>query len=168
MGGQRTAIVHAIGVDPGGTTGLAWLSHRPANGYRLHRHAQLNESRQVATWVAAVMRMIVADHPTALVVLAIEAWARGPRDHVLSRGGTGAAQAQQIIADLSHLYGSAHGVRVVQRRAIDVKPWATDERVALVTGGQALGPHARDAVRHAAYALHRDLARPDPLLGRPG
>lgn len=56
--------------------------------------------------------------------------------------------------------------RVHSRSAADVKPWATDKRLAaagllepLTTGMR----HARDGARHALFCAVRDYGLPDPL-----
>lgn len=59
---------------------------------------------------------------------------------------------------------------LVERRAADVKPWATDERLDAVgllepTKGMR---HARDAARHALFCAVKECGRPDPLSRKAG
>lgn len=155
-------MIVVIGVDPGATTGIALLdTTEPTNPVLIQTSPDA-----VITIVNALVDRTQGQHGTVAGV-AIERFVRGPRSGKL---GTpkGAAIAQDIITQLSHLVG-AWGVPTYLRSAAEVKPWATDARIRKLTEHRGM-PHALDALRHAMFCAVRDFGMPDPLsrgaLGR--
>lgn len=142
---------YVLGVDPGFTTGLARLDLRT-------RHWEL-----VQVTPGAVLIVLSALAPTGEVAaLAVERFVVGAR---AARSST--PKAGQITRELIGVlteFGRAIGVPVHLRPAAEVKPWATNARLAAagVTTSDGWG-HARDAARHCLFsAVHSGLL-PDPL-----
>lgn len=139
-----------IGIDPGGTTGLAVFVD---DSWHL---------AQVTPELVTCALVGFADRWGLPELIAVEAFVVGPR---AARSSTpeGGRIARELIAAVG-FWGLDQGVRVVLRKAADVKPWATDKRLAAAGVPDIRGmPHARDAARHALYAGVRDLDLPDPL-----
>lgn len=144
-----------IGIDPGGTTGLARID------LDAHREPRLGQfTGDVVDILAKVEGLLGAQDPRE-VLLAVETFVVGPR-----AGRSASPQAGALTRLLiGALQGFAldRGARFVQRPAGVVKPWATDKRL------QAAGlylpgkQHARDAARHAIFAAVNDCGFPDPL-----
>lgn len=97
-------------------------------------------------------------------ILAIERFVVGPR---ASRSSTPKAGqlTRDMVGALTALGADLPGVRVVQRSASEVMPWATDvrlDRAGLLEATKGM-QHARAAARHALFAAVRDGGAPDPL-----
>lgn len=140
-----------IGVDPGGTTGLAvvvfdGVRYLGVYGQYTDR-AELFE--QVRFWVGAMPGIRIA----------AERFVVSRRAGRSATAGAG-QQARDILGQLGGL-----GVPLKLRTASEVKKWATNKRLDAAgllkpTVGK---PHARDAARHALFSLVADLGCPDPL-----
>jgi hypothetical protein len=153
-----------IGVDPGVTTGIVAL-----------------HLGDLAAGEAPYSPSVVqCDHGTALTVIGALALGIAPRDVpvvlaaesfvVSGRSSRSAnAAAGRITRDLlGELKACAWFTRVLVRPAGAVKPWATDERLAVAGLLVPDMRHARDAARHALFAAVHDYAQPDPLSSRAG
>ncbi|MFI7678542.1 hypothetical protein [Actinophytocola sp. NPDC049390] len=150
-------MIRVLGIDPGGTTGLAVLDFPDVYPVG-EEFGQLPPDRvlQLVLWW-----LRDAGHRVNLV--AIEKFVVSRRSGRSSTAQAG-EQARLIIGGVAQLC-QQHGVRLVQRPAGVVKPWATDRRLdaaGLLAPTRGMG-HARDAARHALYAAVRDLRLPDPL-----
>lgn len=151
-------MIRVLGIDPGGTTGLAMIhlaELRPYEG--------MFSQPTGPNALPLIASLINLQRPN---LVAIEAFVVGRRS---GRSGTAQAgeQARLIIGGVAQLC-TEHGVKFVQRPAGVVKPWATDRRLdagGLLAPTKGL-PHARDAARHALYSAVRDLGLPDPLSRR--
>lgn len=147
-----------IGADPGGTTGLVRFD---LDGFRKPVLTQVCDPLMV---LPVVTDLLGAQDP-AEVLLAVEQFVVGMR---AARSSTpkGGQTARELIGALAGWAIDGRGIRVVIRKAAEVKPWATDRR--LTAAGLYLrgAPHARDAARHALYAAVRDCGLPDPLSSR--
>lgn len=149
---------YVVGVDPGPQPGIAALSY--TNG-RLGNAQVLQVSAGLA--VPVVGWLLEGARPVERLVLAIERFVVGPR-----AGRSSNPRAGQVTRDMVGALaavGELHGAQVVLRPAVEVKRWATDERLAAAhllkhTKGM---PHARDGCRHALFAAVRDCGLPDPL-----
>ncbi|MDQ6524300.1 hypothetical protein RB608_11845 [Nocardioides sp. LHD-245] len=151
-----------LGVDPGPVPGIVVLR---VDGGTPAAHA-LQCSAGIA---AAVVDHLVSDSieaagDPARVVLAVEKFVVG---RASMRSGRDGALTRDLVGQLQRV-AALHGVRYVERSASQVKPWATDDRLA---GARLLEPtkgmrHARDAARLALYAAVHDGALPDPLSRR--
>ena len=150
----RTLIV---GADPGRTTGIAVLS---VFDRELTNHSLIQCTPDVPRWL--VGHLFEHAQPGSRLVLAVE------RFVVRSRAGRSSdAAAGEITRDLIGALcaiGELHGAAVYLRSAAEVKPWASDTRLAAV--GMNISSsmrHAGDAARHALFAAVRDCGLPDPL-----
>lgn len=149
-----------IGVDPGGTTGLAAVEYTPEQGYRLLAHlgAPLD-----AVELALQLGGLVNQHAPG--GLAGPWWIAVERFVVSRRAGrssTAAAgeRARECIGALEAAYPD----RIKQRNASAMKAWATDDRIRRARLWPAQGrPHTRDAAGHALYFHVTSLGNPDPL-----
>jgi hypothetical protein len=144
---------YVIGVDPGRTSGIARLDLTTW-------HVDLVQA--TPSVVLPIVRALAAD-VGAVAVLAVERFVVGPRA-ARSTAASAGRVTRDVIAALT-AEGARLAGRVVLRSAGQVKPWATDARLAaagLITATKGM-PHARDAARHAVYAAVRDCGQPDPL-----
>ena len=143
-----------IGVDPGGTTGIAVYTGRSDSEL-----LQCTPGLVLPTVRTLLGVYEGAVRPGAL--LAVERFVVGTRAARSASARSGEI-ARELIGALADL-GPTYGVRVVHRSASEVKPWATDKRLeaaGLLVRGM---PHACDAARHALYAAVKDGGLPDPL-----
>lgn len=159
------SVLTVIGVDPGVTTGIAWLRYDDG--------------------LLCAMPMLFQANPQAVMFLVesllveAEGYAPGPADKIIvayekfvvrfRAGRLSAAEAGEVtrslVGALEHMEGGQARVTVTGRSAAEVKPWATDNRLnalglGLSAGGMA---HARDACRHGLFAAVRDHNIADPL-----
>lgn len=156
--------IRLIGVDPGETTGICALDIAGTTAPE-HDGAFIRWHGQLQSTPGAVLPVVqgLADGYRGPVVLAVE------RFVVSTRAGRSAsamagATTRVLIGELVGLHRSGSCVvRVVQRSASDVKPWAVDKRLSaaglLVKGMR----HANDAARHALFAAVKDCGMADPL-----
>lgn len=175
-------MISILGIDPGGTTGVALLQMRPgADGtprYAPAKALQVKTSELGADGTMARIREEFAElWPTRLtadtmprLILAVEAFVIGDRT-VRSKHPEAGAAAREIIAHLRQLAFQS-GIPMFERSASQVKPWATDNRLRAAGGATGFKtlhaattglPHARDAFRHALFAARHDVHWPDPL-----
>lgn len=180
-----------IGIDPGGTTGVALLHLAPgADGtprYCCPRAFQVGSRRagkgeqpeDIVERLQAEFGLLFASvgrTPTRHLLFAVEKFVVGPRS-----GRSSTPQASEVARKvIGQLWTLAHDLDagIVERTASQVKLWATDAR--LRRAGGAMGdhgvgpslsafeataklPHARDAARHALFAAVNDARWPDPL-----
>lgn len=143
-----------IGVDPGVTTGVGVLDVDT-----LHW-----EILQLSPGV--VLPVLSALAPTGeLLAVAVEKFVVGPR-----AGRSSSPQAGQttrsLVGSVSAL-GQALGARVVARPAVEVKRWATKQRLVAAGVPQPAGMgHALDGCRHALFEAVFSGLLPDPLSKR--
>lgn len=160
MGQPVTAV---IGVDPGGTTGLAVVAFQTfgENAPRyIGSYGQYTEPaelfEQVRFWVGAMPG----------IRLAAERFVVSRRAGRSATAGAGTT-ARNILGQLT-----TFNVPLSLRTASEVKKWGTNKRLdAAGLLEPTIGkPHARDAARHALYVLVATLGCPDPLSSayRPG
>jgi hypothetical protein len=150
-------MIRVLGIDPGGTTGLADITYWPIS----QELRDISPSEITGGNVLAVIGSLLSLQRPDLV--AVEKFVVSRRSGRSSTAQAG-EQARLIIGGVARLC-QEHGVRFVQRPAGIVKPWATDRRLdaaGLLAPTKGMG-HARDAARHALYAAVRDLGLPDPL-----
>lgn len=154
-------VTRYLGIDPGPTPGFVLLMPHPGGRGRISA------------------RVVQCDRPCALSVL--EMLLSGPdagieevvaiERFVVGRGSMRSGRAGEVTRGLIgslQSYAEHRGARVVLRSAAEVKPWATDGRLAAAgllepTKGMR---HAKDAARHALFAAVKDGVLPDPLSKR--
>lgn len=144
--------LQVIGIDPGPTPGLVLIRSLPVTP---HRAFVVQCTAPLLLVTLSALLAYDAGCPTLVQV-----------ERFVTRGRATAAQAltrDQVGALTSHLLGT--DVRLLQRSASQVKPWATDTRLeaaGLLEATKGMR-HARDAARHALYAAVHDARYLDPL-----
>lgn len=148
-----------IGIDPGGTTGLAVVEYTWETGYRLVAHigAPLATPIEVVNQIRAMTRE-----------LAPAAWWIAAERFVVNRRASRSSSAKAGERARSIIGGveAVFPLRVKLRNASAAKGWATDDRIHAAGLWPAQGrPHTTDAVRHALYMLVTTFGHPDPIGG---
>lgn len=150
-------MTRVLGLDPGGTTGLADLScleYLPSLPWDVVPK-QLADPAEVLTSVQTLL-----PHLNAVAMEQFVVSRRAGRSSTASAG----RQARDLIGAVQELCRQA-GVPCVLHTASTAKDWTTDERLkaaGLYVPTRGLG-HARDACRHALYTAVWYLRCPDPL-----
>lgn len=150
-----------IGVDPGGTTGLAAVEYTPERGYILLAHLGWGTTPSEAFNAVEAM----AEEHASPAGLAGPWWVAAERFVVSRRAGRSstAAAGERARAILGALEAAFPG-RVKLRNAAAAKGWAVDARLKAAGLWPAQGrPHTTDAARHALYFQVVNLGNPDPL-----
>lgn len=150
-----------IGIDPGGTTGLAAVEYTPERGYRLVSHIGYPcLPRDVVAAVEAI-----AEEHASLAGLMGPWWVAAERFVVNRRASrSSSAKAGERARDIIGAVSAAFPGRVQLRNASAAKGWATDDRIHAAGLWPTQGrPHTTDAVRHALYMLVTTFGHPDPL-----
>lgn len=150
---------HFIGVDPGPIPGLVMITPRPR---RLDVHAVQCTRGAATSMLWALLDQCRETLGEAPALVQIERFVVGKTSMKSGRAGE---QTRDLIGRLQREADQQNNVRVVLRSASEVKPWATNDRLAHAsllepTKGMT---HARDAARHALYAACRDGGLPDPM-----
>lgn len=146
-------MITVIGIDPGPTPGIVLLDFYGEN--ILERHV---------VQCSAISLLPVLDGLGAIGadVIAIEKFVTG---RGTMRAGADGDLTRNQVERVARRYPRQVNAT---RRAADVKPWATDERLAhagLLEPTKGMR-HAKDAARHALFAAVRDAGLPDPLSRR--
>lgn len=148
-----SAYVRVIGIDPGPTPGIVRLHAQ--DGRLVERWTHVVQCSHNVT--AEILGAFLAggEYRTIVQVERFVVRGRATPDQSLTRDLVGLVQF--VVEDV--------GARYLERGASQVKPWATDERLAAAglldaTTGMR---HARDAARHALFAAVKDGGLPDPL-----
>lgn len=173
-------FVHVLGVDPGTTTGYAWLlARRPEDPASFEGPYVPTRTPTFVTsgeW-AGVDDMELAlqnwhhSNPGAPLVVGAESFIVGSNQH----HGRGQSSLRDPLMVLDHLHRALHKlmtlgdheVFVVRRSASTVKQWGTQRRLERAfprSLAKVHGPHAKDALRHALYAAVRVGYSIDPLM----
>lgn len=146
-----------IGIDPGGTTGLAVVTYTDQDGYGLPFAVGLPLDP------AEVVRLVGAGAGETLE----GPWFIAAERFVVSRraGRSSSAAAGQRARDILGALDAAFPRRVKLRNAGTMKAWnAEDHRLKaaglMPTQGR---PHTRDAAGHALIFHVANLGNPDPL-----
>jgi hypothetical protein len=151
--------MYIVGIDPGPVVGIVrlHLAIQPAASSTL----LCAEALQVTPGVAVSMLDVLIQGDEAAV--AVERFVIGPRSARSSTPAGGAAAREVITRVADWVYW--RGLPYWSRSAAEVKPWATDTRLAAAglmepTVGMR---HARDAGRHALFTAVKHYGLPDPL-----
>jgi len=147
-----------IGVDPGGTTGLAAVEYTPERGYRLVAHlgAPL-EPGEIG---------YVLDQWIKKFASPAGPWWISAERFVVSRraGRSTTAAAGQRARDILGALEAAFPRRIKLANAAAAKGWAADARLKAAGLWPVQGhPHTTDAARHALRFQVAQLGNPDPL-----
>lgn len=145
-----------IGVDPGGTTGLAAVAYTPEQGYRLRAHLGIPATPEEVCNLVAGRAFSPGPGPW---------WIAAERFVVSRRAGkSSTAAAGERARDILGALEAAFPGRVKLRNAAAAKGWAVDTRLKAAGLWPAQGrPHTTDAARHALYFQVVNLGNPDPL-----
>lgn len=156
--------MRVVGIDPGPVVGIVGIHIE--NGSRVNGWAALDVVQCDPGSLEAILDGLYRSYQFA-VLIAVEPFVVGPRaarSHTPSAG-----QTTREVHALVRRWAIREDISgCVERRAIDVKPWATDARL---DAAGLLAPtkgmrHARDAARHALFAAVKDCGVPDPLSTR--
>lgn len=155
---------HFIGIDPGPVPGIVHLEKR---GSRLLVDAIQCTSGVAPTLLYSLLNECRSCLGQAPAIVAIERFVVGRGS---MKGGRAGEVTRDLIGRLQKQAADQPNVKVVMRSASEVKPWATDDRLA---HADLLEPtkgmrHARDAARHALFAAVKDGGLPDPMSKRSG
>lgn len=149
-----------IGVDPGPTTGIAAFTLGIA--VREIAGQMLMQCDAASAWYFVCTMITQRSAPNCLI--AIERYVVSTRS-ARSTDADAARVTREVIAEITRNAFAMKLRHVVERPAVDVKRWGTDQRlrrIGLLEPTKGM-PHARDAARHALYAAVHDLDFPDPL-----
>lgn len=152
---------HVIGIDPGPIPGIVHLALR-AGGRNLDIDViQCSESTApLLLWALLDSARFVGG--TAPAIVAIEKFVVG---RASMRSGRSGGVTRDLVGKLIREAEDQQNVKVLQRTAAQVKPWATDTRLeaaGLLEATKGMR-HARDAARHALFCAVHDAGVPDPL-----
>jgi hypothetical protein len=160
--------VRVIGVDPGPTPGMVLLRFNP--GPFAVAHVVQCTHLVAPTLFEALLEI----DPTTPTIVGTERFVIGRRS-ARSKSAKAGEVTRDLIGRLQEVW-EAHdsteqgrlGGRWFLRSAVQVKAWATDERldaIGLLEATKGM-THAKDAARHALYAAVHDGKIPDPLSKR--
>lgn len=153
--GAHPSALTVIGVDPGPVPGFVRL--RYLDGELKPVATQVVQCS--ANAVLGVFNALLDTNPYAVQIERFVDSSRSGR----SRNRADLDATREVVA-IATAQSNSRGVPVSLRRAVDVKPWATDERLdaaGLLEATKGMR-HARDAARHALF-LACQLGMPDPL-----
>jgi len=160
--------VRVIGVDPGPTPGIVMLRWDLEDGGRMETPIVVQCNFDFAHHV---LDRLLGAYAGATIVQC-ERFVIGRKS---MRAGAAGEATSTLIGELREVWeendstpNGRLGGRWFERSASQIKPWATDGRLAaagllLPTTGMR---HARDAARHALFAAVHDGKIPDPLSKR--
>jgi hypothetical protein len=168
-----------IGVDPGVTTGIAVLEYSeiinsqgpgaiPPGTLSLIDEPLLYQTtpRGAVRWLDTQLALYGYARERGeqrTVVFAVEHFIEGRHSN------TAAGRRTRELVDILTAMIKAHRVQVHTNTAAQVKPWATDKRLAAVPVPFAPGMrHALDAARHALFVATSHFDIPDPLSRKAG
>lgn len=164
------STLRVIGIDPGPIPGIVVLD---VEDMAIGEGRWIQEARALqstANAAAYLVEALLLEHAGAALVQ-VETYVIGRKSGHLSSAGD-SATTRDLVGALAQVVENHHRGEIsgqtgtfVQRTAAQVKPWATEERLAKA---RLLEPtkgmrHARDAARHALYAAVHDGGLPDPL-----
>lgn len=150
-----------IGVDPGPTPGIVSRTFSQDQGRWLDDLAVFQCNADAAGFLVDALLCHKSIYDRALV--ACEEFVVRGRSGRSSTPEAGKA-TRDLIGRLQQV-ASANDAPLILRRASDVKPFCSDDRLRAAglydpTNGMR---HARDAARHLLFAGMRDAGAPDPL-----
>lgn len=163
-------IISVVGLDPGPTTGMAFLDYHQLPGglwspvpEALLLQAEGNAA--VLVLEAMLKGRYGPDRPVAGRFGSVERFVTGRSAGTGSRASDPTRQLVMMLTECLQLYGYAAKLR----SAADVKPWASDKRLiraGIATAGSGIHGKLRDGYdggRHALFCAVQDARMPDPL-----
>lgn len=152
-------VVSVIGVDPGPTTGIAFIDYidgRIAGSMRL----QVDGMSAVVALEAILARYYSNPEVVVKRAAGVEEFVTGKSAGTRGDAATVTRQLELQLTEKLQLWN--YHVKI--RKMADIAGWASDKR--LERSG-LLGPpemrHANDGARHGLYRAVHDLYMPDPL-----
>lgn len=149
-----------VGVDPGKACGICFLDYQDT---KLIASARLQVNSGSVLYVMETLLLRAYNDPDAVPkrFAGIEPFITG---NSAGTKGDPAEETRQLAFAFGELL-QVYGYYVQRRKAADVKPWASDERLkaAGIYDEHTGMRHANDASRQALYAAVHDAYRPDPL-----
>jgi hypothetical protein len=155
--------MYIVGIDPGPVTGIVrlFVAGRPDETVKLIRADALQVT-------LGALIDVLAGLAYGPATIAYERFVVGSRAGRSAAAGAG-ERTRSAIGAIEE-WANQQGHQTNARSAANVKPWATDTRLAAAglledTKGMR---HARDAARHALFCAVRDYGLPDPLSCKAG
>jgi hypothetical protein len=152
--------VHSvIGVDPGPSTGIAFLDYVEGK-LAGAMHIQIDGKSAVACLEAILYRYYNNPEAIELRLAQVEAFVTGQSAGTKGEDAEVTRQLAFNIAERLQMWGYS----VQLRKKADVSSWGSDKR--LKAAGVLRPPenrHANDASRHALFCAVHDAHKPDPL-----
>jgi hypothetical protein len=161
--------MYVIGVDPGPIPGVVLLQLVTSGDQWSGRSARLVDAQALQVTPGLLFTVLDGiNAQTEIEAIAYERFVVGRRAGQSSTAAAG-ARTRTMVGELES-WASPSWRKVFARSAAEVKPWATDARLAACgllepTHGMR---HARDAARHALFCAVKDWGLPDPLSARAG
>ena len=145
-------MTYIVGIDPGPIVGVCLLRTPDSAGRPDVWHAEIAQITPSGLWA------LIAGWQEAYRIRAVaaETFVIGPRAARLNAPGA-SRTTRDVLGGLAMALPPE--IQRIERRAVDVKAWATDTRLkAAGLLDQTKGMrHARDATRHALYCACRDF-----------
>lgn len=160
--------MYVIGIDPGPVVGVVRLHLLREPGRTVLMGSEPGGGVQVLQVTPGVLTAVLDALGDGSTALAYERFVVGPRA-ARSRSHN-AGVSTRTAAETVGGWGAYAAFEVHARSAAEVKPWATDERLAaagLLEATKGMR-HARDAARHALFCAVRDFGLADPLSRKAG
>lgn len=154
-------LAYVMGVDPGPIPGIVAAHY--IDGLRAADPTVIQCNHQIAPFIVEELLGEAARVPRLLALETFRVSGRSARCSTPKAGEL----TRNLLGALIEL-ARRLDIRVVERTASDVKPFATDDRLRkaglyVPTEGMR---HARDGARHHLFAAIRDGIIPDPLSRR--
>lgn len=134
-----------VGLDPGGTTGVAWLIEE--DGGWLFGSDQIADRYETEEWLAKTLALTDRE-----VTVIIERWDVRANTHQL----TNQDDPRYIIGYVDGICHALPHVTYVEQTPAQAKRFGTDDKLKKMGWYVAGEDHARDAARHLLVCLVKD------------
>ena len=145
---MRDDVEMYLAIDPGGTTGLAWLTVGE-DGKMFFGSEQIEGRYEAETWIAQTIGLILVD-----VTVIIERWDVRKNTHSL----TNQDDPRYIIGYVDGISNALHHVTYVEQTPAQAKKFGTDAKLKQLGWYVAGEDHSRDAARHLLTYLVRQAS----------
>lgn len=154
-------MTYIIGIDPGPVVGMCLL-RLPGEYHGTQLNDWYAELAQVSP--NCVQSLLTGWHEAYEITAVVAELFVDSAIAMRANAPKASRAARDVLSALRRGMGLPSSIRYIERRACDVKPWATDSR--LKTAG-LIEPttnmrHARDAARHALFSACRDFGAQVP------
>lgn len=156
------SIASSVGIDPGPTTGMAFLDYN--EGRLVGRTVLQCDGATAAVVLRAMLHTYYASAEVDKRAGSVEKFVTGSSAGSRGKNADVTRQLVMELAETLELFG--YGVKI--RSAADVKPWASNKRLAAGLGLKEAQltdslRHGWDAARHALYGARDAGITADPL-----